>query len=149
LVERYNQVVAEAYRRGDAKLIDPVVGPNEGKKVAGLIGVRLELGLTLDAEMLSLEVTGVETARDELRVRTQERWRYRNRRIGTGQQVGEASRDFYEMLYHFKKTNHTWLVEAIAFAAPPHVSRQQTPWSTNHQPPREMARQTSGKEALP
>ena len=41
LVLRYNEIVSEAYRRADIKLIDSVVGPNESKKLTGLIGVRL------------------------------------------------------------------------------------------------------------
>jgi hypothetical protein len=59
-VERYNQVVSEAYRRGDVRLVDPVVGPNEGRKLTGLIGVRLDLGITLDSRLLALDLTGFE-----------------------------------------------------------------------------------------
>ena len=133
LVERYNQVVSEAYRRGDVRLIDPVVGPNEGRKITGLIGVRLDLGLTLDSQLLSLEVTGVEASRGELRVTTKERWRYRDRKIGTGQQVGEASLDSYEMLYVFKKPGKAWLVDEIHFASAPRVGRRQTPWQASRE----------------
>ncbi len=128
LVERYNTVVSEAYRRADVKLIDPVAGPNEGRKITGLIGVRLDLGLTLDSELLRLEVVGVETSKGEMRVRTRERWRYRDLRIGSGDQVGEASLDSYEMLYLFKRTGRAWLVDEIRFTAPPRVGRRQMPW---------------------
>jgi hypothetical protein len=128
LVERYNQVVCEAYRRGDVRLIDPVVGPNEGKKLTGLIGVRLDLGITLDSQLLSLQIIGVEKSKDEMQVRTKERWRYRDLKIGTGQQVGEASLDAYEMIYLFKKIDKAWMVDEIQFASPPQVGRKQTPW---------------------
>jgi hypothetical protein len=128
LVERYNQIVSEAYRRGDARLADPVVGPKEGKKLTGLIGVRLDLGLTLDSQMLSLEITDVEQAKNQLRVQTKEHWSYRDLRIGTGKQVGEASQDAYEMTYYFTNMNKAWLVDEIKFAAPPQVGRKQTPW---------------------
>ena len=128
LVERYNQVVSEAYRRGDVRLIDPVVGPNEGKKLTGLIGVRLDLGITLDAKLLSLEITGVEPGKNALRVRTKERWSYRDLKIGTGAQVGEASQDSYEMVYFFTNQNKIWLVDEIKFATPPQVGRKETPW---------------------
>ena len=134
LVERYNQVVAEAYRRGDARLIDSVVGPNEGKKLTGLIGVRLDLGLTLDSQLLSLEVCGVEKSKNTLRVTTKEHWRYRDRKIGTGEQVGEESLDVYEMLYLLKKTGQAWLVEEIRFTRPPQVGRKQMPWLADHEP---------------
>ena len=128
LVERYNKVVAEAYRRGDVKLIDPVVGPNEGRKLTGLIGVRLDAGLTLDSELLALEIVGVEQADDTLRVQTKERWKYRDRKIGSGAQVGEESLDAYEMLYVFKRIDKAWLVDEIKFATPPQVGRTNTPW---------------------
>lgn len=131
LVERYNRVVSEAYRRGDVKLIDPVVGPNEGKKLTGLIGVRLDMGLTLEAEMLALEVTEVAQSKDELRVRTKERWRYRDLKIGSGEQVGEDSLDSYEMLYVFKQINRAWMVDEIRFTVPPQVGRRTTTWGAD------------------
>ena len=128
LVERYNQVVSEAYRRGDIKLVDPVVGPNEGKKLTGLIGVRLDLGITLDSQLLALDVSSIEQAKNELRVRTKERWSYRDLKIGTGEQVGQSSEDFYEMTYYFTNANKMWLVDEIKFVAPPQVGRTNTPW---------------------
>jgi hypothetical protein len=131
LVERYNRTVSEAYRRADVRLIDPVVGPKEGKKLAGLIGARLDLGITLNSEILALEVTGVEQSKDELRVRTKERWRYRDLKIGSGEQVGEESLDSYEMLYIFKKIDRVWLVDEIRFTATPQVGRKTTPWGAD------------------
>jgi hypothetical protein len=63
-----------------------------------------------------------------LRVRTKERWSYRDLKIGTGAQVGEASQDAYEMIYYFTNVNKTWLVDEIKFATPPQVGRKETPW---------------------
>ncbi len=130
LVERYNEAVSEAYRRGDVKLVDDVVGPNEGKKLTGLIGVRFDMGLTLDSHLLALEVTGVEQSEQELRVRTRERWRYRDLKIGSGEPVGEESLDSYEMAYIFKKIDGAWQVDEIRFTAPPKVGRKTAPWGT-------------------
>lgn len=129
LVERYNRIVSEAYRRGDVKLIDPVVGPREGKKLTGLIGVRLDMGLLLDAELLSLEVTGVKREGAALQVTTREKWRYRDRRIGTGEQVGEASVDEYGMRYTFVRQDKAWVVDELGFTTPPVVGRKATTWS--------------------
>ncbi len=133
LVERYNRTVSEAYRRGDVRMIDSVVGPRskDGKNLTGLIGARLDLGITLDANLLALEVTGVERSQDELRVRTKERWRYRDLKIGSGEQIGEDSLDSYEMLYIFQKINRAWMVDEIRFAAPPQVGRKTTPWGAD------------------
>jgi hypothetical protein len=143
LVERYNKIVSEAYRRGDVRLIDPVVGPREGKKLTGLIGVRLDFGLTLDSHLLSLEVTGVEQAKNVMRVATKERWRYRDLRIGSGKQVGEESLDSYEMLYFFTNINKAWLVDEIRFTRPPWVGRSQTAWAADRKVAPAMARATN------
>jgi hypothetical protein len=146
LVERYNQVVSEAYRRGDVRLIDPVVGPNEGRKLTGLIGVRTDLGITLDSRLLSLLVTHVDVVADEMRVHTKERWHYRDLRIGTGQQVGEESLDAYEMLYIFKRIDKAWLVDEIKFASPPQVGRKKTPWVADRQDAHALGGPSQGGE---
>jgi hypothetical protein len=126
LVQRYNDVVSEAYRRGDVKLIDPVVGPNEGKKIAGLIGVRLDMGITMDSRLTALEITGVEQSKETLRVRTRERWSYRDYRIGSGEPVSDESKDSYEMAYLFRKIDGAWLVDEIRFTSEPQVGRKKS-----------------------
>jgi hypothetical protein len=131
LVARYNQVVSDAYRKGDIRLIDEVVGPDapDGRRLTGLIGVRIDMGLILDARLEVLEVVRVEHLKDELQVRTREQWRYRDVRTSTGQQVGEASVDHYEMLYRFSYHKGTWLVEETKFTAPPKIGRKEVPWN--------------------
>ncbi|WP_257308232.1 hypothetical protein [Geothrix fuzhouensis] len=131
LVARYNQVVSEAYRKNDVRLIDEVVGPDapDGRRLLGLIGVRMDMGLTLDARLENLEVTKVEQAADSLQVHTREQWRYRDVQTATGRQVGEASVDHYEMLYRFSYHKGTWLVEETKFTAPPQVGRKEVPWN--------------------
>ncbi|MBA4386601.1 MAG: hypothetical protein C0404_01390 [Verrucomicrobia bacterium] len=132
LVEQYNKAVCEAYRKGDARLVDPVAGPNEGRRLTGLIGVRLDANMILDAELLSLEINEVAKTNNELRVRTSEKWRYCDRRLDTGKQIGEASDDSYEMLYIFKNTNGNWVVDETQFTKPPKVGRKTLPWGTGH-----------------
>ena len=131
LVARYNQVVSEAYRKNDVRLIDEVVGPDapDGRRLLGLIGVRMDMGLILDARLESLEVTGVEQGKDDLEVRTREQWRYRDVDAATGRQVGEASVDHYEMRYRFSYHKGTWLVEETTFTGTPQVGRKEVPWS--------------------
>jgi len=132
LVERYNQAVSEAYRRADVRLIDPVVGPREGKKLTGLIGVRHDFGLALDSHLLSLEVTGVQRTDNVIRVCTKEQWRYRDLRLDSGAQLGDESFDSYEMLYLFTNINKAWLVDEIRFTKPPRVGRGQGAWVADH-----------------
>ncbi len=150
LVERYNTAVSEAYRRGDVKLVDPVVGQKEGKKLTGLIGVRLDLGLTLDAHLLSLEVLEARHVQGELRVRTRERWTYCDRRIGTGEQAGEKAEDSYEMLYFFTRAGRDWLVDRIEFAVPPKLAKPPATWAIAHGrlPGQDTTRPAEGKEGV-
>lgn len=130
LVARYNQVVSEAYRRCDLQLIDAVVAQDcvAGKNLTGLIGVRMDMGLVLDARLEELQVTGVQRQKDQLEIRTRERWSYVDRRLGTGELVGEPSVDRYELLYLFKQVKGTWMVTETKFTAPPEVGRKTTPW---------------------
>lgn len=145
LVDNYIRAVSEAYRRSDVTLVDGVVGPLEGKRLTGLIGVRQDMGISLDAEALSVGVTEVEMSDDgKLLVRTKETWLYRDRRIGSGEQVGDESRDHYEMIYVFRKIDGRWVVDESRFAAPPQVGRSVTPWGVEH-----GAMQTSTAPAAP
>lgn len=148
LVERYNTLVSEAYRRGDVKLVDSVVGPNEGRKLTGLIGVRLDMGISLDSKMLSLEVLDAKQTKDELRVRTRERWSYCDRRIGTGEQVGEKSEDAYEMNYFFKRLEKNWLVDRIEFAIPPKFEHPPATWAVAHSQMSGNNHEKSGKKEV-
>ncbi len=123
LVRRYNQQLVEAYRTADVELMEGLVGDQEGKKLTGLIGVKRDMGITLDAELLMLKVLAVEPRSGSIAVLTDERWRYRNRRIGTGETVGEESTDHYSLRYVLGKTKGTWVVEAVRFESPPEVGR--------------------------
>jgi len=130
LVSRYNQVVSDAYRRCDLQLIDAVVAPDcvAGKNLTGLIGVRMDLGLVLDAHLEELQVTDIQRQKDQLEIRTRERWSYADRRLGTGELVGEPSVDRYELLYLFRQVKGAWMVTETRFTAPPEVGRKTTPW---------------------
>ena len=141
LVTRYNEVVSEAYRTGDIRVIDAVVGPNtpDGQRLTGLVGVRQDMGLALDAHLVSLDVLDVAQTRDTLQVHTRETWRYRDVQAATGRQVGEASTDRYEMTYVFKRFNRVWMVDETRFAAPPEVGRKTTPWQINARDAHSMA----------
>lgn len=130
LVERYNSTIADAYRSCDIKLIDTVVAPNsrDGKNLTGLIGVRIDAGVTLDSHLLSLQVDEVVYQDEVLTVRTTERWRYRDLEVGTGRQLGPESFDTYEIAYTFEKRNGIWLVSETEFAGTPEVGRDKVPW---------------------
>lgn len=126
-VESYNRVVTEAYRNGDVKGLEAVAGPREVKKLAGLIGVKLDIGYTLDAQLLDFKVIGVERRGKEVVVSTEEEWYYADRRVGTGARIGQDSRDHYRMRYALGKHSDRWVVEEIVFATSPKIGRKETP----------------------
>ena len=127
LVRRYNALVTEAYRAGDYRIAQPVIGADEFKRLAAHVGVRLDQGITLDARLLEIEFKKVERQGDEAVVTTDERWHYLDRRIGSGEQVGQESRDHYVMRYHLKKADGRWIVESTEFAQKPDVGRPEVP----------------------
>jgi len=128
-VMRYNRVIVDAYRTADIARVDTVVAPGseDGRRLTGLIGAKLDMGVRLDAELIQLEVTGSLREGDRLRVWTSERWRYRERRIGSDKVVGEESEDEYEMLYLFTRVEGAWMVDEVRFTAPPRVGRSRIP----------------------
>jgi len=124
-VRSYDDALMAAYRSGDASLVEPFAGPDEAKKLLGLVGAKLDMGITLDAELVQLEVLGVERRDGGASVRTREVWRYADRKVGTGAPVGEASEDHYEMSYRLGRSGKKWVVEEVSFASPPKVGRKQ------------------------
>ncbi|HEY3446470.1 MAG TPA: hypothetical protein VGK67_08895 [Myxococcales bacterium] len=128
LVRAYDDKLVEAYRTGDEKIVDPLVGEEEGKKLLGLIGVKLDMGLTLEATLKELKWLGVERPPSgEVHVLTEERWHYRDRKVGSGETVGQESDDHYFMRYALRKVEGRWVVGAVSFEHPPSVGRQTAP----------------------
>jgi len=127
VVRRYDALVAEAYRVGDPRVAAPVVGPDEARRLAGHIGARIDQDLVLDAKLLDLVVRRVERRGDEVVVSTDEQWAYADRRVGTGEQVGQDSRDRYAMRYFLVRRGRDWIVDRTEFASPPQVGRTQVP----------------------
>lgn len=128
LVRAYNEKLIEAYRTGDEKVVDALVGDEEAKKLVGLIGVKLDMGLTLEASLLELKPLGVaRPGADEVHVLTEERWHYRDRKISTNETVGQESDDHYFMRYVLRRIEGRWRVARVAFEKPPAVGRETAP----------------------
>lgn len=147
LVRAYNQKVAEAYRMGDQRIVDDLVGDEEGKKLLGLIGVKADMGITLDATLTDFRVLGSHrSAKGGVDLLTEERWHYRDRRIGTGEIVGQESDDHYFLRYALRKSEKNWVVASIAFERPPEIGRTVV---TNAADPRVFHGMTSSAPAPP
>lgn len=127
LVRRYNALVSDAYRAGDYRIAQPVVGEDEVRRLAAHIGVRSDQGITLDARLVEIAFKKFERKGEEATVTTDERWHYLDRRIGSGEQVGQESRDQYVMRYHLRKAPSGWIVESTEFAERPQVGRTELP----------------------
>ncbi len=144
VVRAYLARLAEAYRASDEAIVDPLVGEAQARKLVGLIGVKRDAGVTLDAQLLDLRVERAEERDGTIRVLTRERWHYADRRIGTGEQVGADSSDSYHLEYTLARKDGAWIVEQIAFVEPPQVGRTQAPLPTDTRvlhglPPKEPA----------
>lgn len=130
-VRTYLARLVEAYRTSDASLVDPLVGEKQGIKLVGLIGVKRDAGVVLDAKVLDLAFTRVEREGGGWVVETKERWYYKDRRIGTGEQVGEDSTDSYAMRYTFARKDGRLVLEDLAFVGDPVVGRKVAPLPTD------------------
>ena len=119
LVREYNRRVIEAFRTKQPKLVESIASAEEAGKISGLIGAKADGGVTLDSHLLALDVRGVERKDGEVLVRTAERWRYVERRIGTGVPTGPAAEDQYDMRYHLGRDHDAWVVRRIEFMAKP------------------------------
>lgn len=126
-VRTYVARIVDAYRTSDPSLMDPLVNEQQGLRLTGLIGVKRDAGVVLDARLLEIQFTRAERAGDRWVVETRESWYYRDRRIGTGEQVGQDSTDSYAMRYQFSRKQGRLVLEELEFAAPPQVGRKEAP----------------------
>jgi hypothetical protein len=127
VVRAYDRQLVEAFRAGDATLIERVAGDSEAKKITGLVGVKVDQDLFLDAELEEFRVLGVKRSGSVVLVDTEERWYYRDRRIGSGATVGQDSRDRYRIRYTLGKARAGWVVDHLEFRSPPEVGRASGP----------------------
>lgn len=130
-VRTYLARLVDAYRTSDASLVDPLMSDAQGLKLVGLIGVKRDAGVVLDAQLLELQFTRVERKGDGWLVETRERWHYLDRKIGTGEQVGPDSTDSYGMRYLFSREDGKFVLEDLTFVGQPVVGRTTAPVPTD------------------
>jgi hypothetical protein len=127
LIRSYITRLTEAYRASDAEIAAPVVSDREAVKLTGLIGVKRDADLNLDAQLLEIRFERFERKGKEVLVETHERWHYRDLHIGSGKQVGEESTDAYHLRYHLAREKDRWVVDQVEFVDPPQVGRKAAP----------------------
>jgi hypothetical protein len=119
--------LVEAYRTSDASLVDPLVSEPQALKLVGLIGVKQDAGVVLDAKLVELQFARVDREGSGWIVETKERWYYRDRKIGSGEQVGQDSNDAYTMRYRFARKDGRLILEDLEFVGEPVVGRKAAP----------------------
>jgi hypothetical protein len=127
LVRKYLAALIEAYRASDEEVVDPLVGEVEGNRLVGLIGVKRDIGLFLDAKLTDVQFERFDRDGERLSVVTREQWYYRDRRIGSGEQVGDDSTDSYRLRYHVAQYKGRWVIAQVEFVDPPVVGRKLPP----------------------
>jgi hypothetical protein len=127
LVQQYDEKLIEAYRTSDEQLMEGLVGDEEAKKLTGLIGVKYDMGLTLDASLIEFRVLDLQREKGWVDIHTEERWRYCDRRIGSGAVAGRDSKDHYFVRYTLKKEHDRWVVWRVRFDRDPEVGRASAP----------------------
>jgi hypothetical protein len=126
-VRTYLERVVAAYAASDETLVDPLVGEEQGRKLLGLIGVKMDTGIALEAKILELSFVKVEGRGDEWTAETREQWAYRDVDLKTRQLVGEPSVDRYAVRYTFVRKDGKLILESVEFTEPPQVGRKTTP----------------------
>ncbi len=127
LVRTYDARLIDAYRTSDVQVMEPWVGDDELRKLTGLIGVKRDMGETLDAQLLDLHVDRVARDGDGVRVFTHERWRYVPRRIGDGAPAGPESTDLYALSYRLGAVGGKERVLEVEFTEPPTIGTPVAP----------------------
>ncbi len=126
-VRTYLGRLVEAYRTADVSLVDPLVSEQQALKLVGLIGVKQDAGVVLDAKLVDLQFVRAERDPTGWIVETKERWYYRDRKIGSGEQVGQDSTDAYAMRYRFVRKDGKLVLDDLQFVAEPVVGRKTAP----------------------
>lgn len=154
LVKAYLEKLVQAYRASDEELVDRLVTENEARKLVGLIGVKRDTGVVLDAELLELAFVRIERRDGAAYVDTRERWHYRDRAIGSGAQVGDESTDEYQVRYRLVRDGGALKVDQLEFVGEPKVGRRPAPIVLDQRtahglPPKEEEEKAAapGKEA--
>jgi hypothetical protein len=99
----------------------------QGLKLTGLIGVKRDAGLVLHSRLDELQVESARREGPQLVVETRERWSYADRRIGSGEVVGEPSTDTYALRYVFVRQEGRWKLDRLEFREEPRVGRKVAP----------------------
>lgn len=128
-VKAYLDKLIEAYAAGDEAIVDPLVSEQHGRKLLGTIGVKSDMGLVLQSKLLAQAWERIARDGDAILVDTREQWAYRDVRVATGQQEGEASTDAYAIRYRLVRKDGKLIIDDVEFREPPVVGRAKAPTS--------------------
>jgi hypothetical protein len=115
-VQRYNQLLPDAFRASRADLLGEVASPSEVARVSSVIAGLTSQGKYMEARQLELIVIELrvdgEGKAAASTVRTRERWSYRHRFLGAPQSQSEEPLEAsYRMTYAMIRKDDHWVVE--------------------------------------
>ncbi|HTN51155.1 MAG TPA: hypothetical protein VML50_02030 [Anaeromyxobacter sp.] len=126
-VANYLVKLVQAYRSSDETIVDPFVTEAQGRTLTGLIGVKQDMGVLLDSQLLDIRFESVRVDGEGFLVDTRERWHYRDLALRTGTQVGDDSLDSYAIRYRLVREEGKLKIAQIEFREPPAVGRKLPP----------------------
>lgn len=115
-VQRYNQLLPDAFRASRADLLGEVAGPSEVSRVSSVIAGLTSQGKYMEARQLEFAVVELQVRGEgkssTATVRTRERWTYQHRLLGfPGSQRLEQLSASYRMTYTVVRTGDRWIVD--------------------------------------
>ena len=111
--------------------------------------MKQDAGVVLDSKLLELQFVRVERERNDWVVETRERWYYRDRKVGTGEQVGEDSTDSYALRYRFARKDKRLVLEDLTFTEEPVVGRKSAPMPIEPRVLHGLPPERTGTEGVP
>lgn len=108
LVRGYNEAAIVAYRTRQFGALEQVATKKEAGRVVVLVDLKSAAGLVLESELQALEVTRVERSDAQLRAWTKERWRYWDRPLKPGGEVGTVFVAEMTLDYDFVREDGAW-----------------------------------------
>ena len=107
----YLPKLGEAYKSGDASVLEGMAAPKEIARISKRIDELWAAGRTLEPEFLELEVEKVDVwGYANAFVNTVEIWNIRSYATGTHQEVGKDLGKSNRVKYQFKREGDQWLV---------------------------------------
>jgi len=111
-VRAYDEALIRAYRASDISALKAVATEAEVKRLFVLIDLKRSNGLVLESTLEGLRVISEQKSGEKaMVVETRERWRYYDRPLEPGRQLGQVFVADMSMRYHLVLDEENWKVD--------------------------------------